>query len=211
MRTSVRAVSILFLLSAVAGTSGCRDGGDSKTPLSAVVPNGSASVPSFARTAPAPEEQATEDGAPAPTSDQESEPDAEGATEDSPEETAEPEKAADDAPLPDVEVKNVGMHIGGEANTAEQKRPIRAAVAAHYDEMKRCYAKADAPAKGATFGVDMRIKGEGGPAKISNPRSGLKGGGVKECLVSVFEGIDFPKQPKNLARMVSFSIEFRKK
>lgn len=208
MRTSVRAVSLLFLLSAGA----CRDGGDSKTPLSAVVPNGSASVPAFARTsAPAPEETAAEDSAPAPAADQTdqeaAEPEGDGAAGE--EDAAEPEKA--EAPLPDVEVKNVGMHIGGEANTAEQKRPIRAAVAAHYDEMKRCYAKAEDPPKGATFGVDMRIKGEGGTAKISNPRSGLKGGGVKECLVSVFEAIEFPKQPKNAPRMVSFSIEFRKK
>src|SRR5688572_15723939 len=61
-----------------------------------------------------------------------------------------------DAPVPDVEVKNVGMHIGGEANTAEQKKPIREAVAAHYDAMRRCWAsEGEDAARTITFGIDM--------------------------------------------------------
>ncbi len=182
---------------------GCRDGGDSKTPLSRVVPNGSATAPAFARTA-APQ-------APAPVETATPEPEVAKADEAAKDEPA-ADEAPKEAPLPEVDVKNVGMHIGGEANTAEQKRPIRAAVAKHYDEMRRCYAKvSEPPKKGATFGVDMRIKGEGGNPKVTNPRSGLRGDGVKECLVSVFESVDFPKQPKGVARMVSFSIEFKKK
>ena len=183
----------------------CRDGVDSKTPLSAVVPNGSASTPQFARTAsqPTEEEAATQ---PAAATPEDAEPE-EASDKDAEEPKAEPEK---EAPLPDVIVKNVGMHIGGEENTAAQKRPIRATVAKHYDAMKRCYAKAEDPPKTATFGVDMRIKGEGGAAKITNPRSGLRGGGVKECMVAVFEAIEFPRQPKGVARMVSFSVEFRR-
>ena len=188
---------IILSIALLALIGGCRDAADSKTPLSRTVPQGSATAPAFARTAtptsepappPAPPEPAEEPAAP------------------------EPEEVAEDAPLPDVEVKNVGMHIGGEANTAEQKRPIRAAVAKHYDAMRRCYAKVTkAPKRGATFGVDMRINGDGGPPKVTNPRSGLRGPGVKECLVAVFEGIEFPKQPKGRARMVSFSVAFKKK
>lgn len=199
---------------------GCRDGGDSKTPLSAVVPSDSATTPAFARTAPAapapdapvaaaePEES---DGENVAATDGDGEAGEEAGEERDAGEAADSGEPDKDTPIPDVVVKNVGMHIGGEANTAEQKRPIRAAVALHYDAMKRCYAKADTPpTKAVTFGVDMRIKGEGGTPKITNPRSGLKGGGAKECLVSVFEAIEFPKQPKGQARMVSFSIEFRK-
>lgn len=202
----MRAAFAGFVIALTLSSLGCRDGGDGKTPLSAVVPNGSASTPTFARPASAAAETAEDPAAPAASS----EPGEEGAAardeEDAP--PAEPEK---EAPLPDVDVKNVGMHIGGEKNTAEQKRPIRAAISEHYDAMKRCYAKAEETPKGATFGVDIRINGAGGKPKITNPRSGLKGGGVKECLVSVFENIEFPKQPKGVARMVSFSIEFRKK
>jgi hypothetical protein len=197
----MRSAFILYLGLSLAML-GCRDGGDSKTPLSAVVPNGSASSPAFARTPPAETAEPVAEPANANAPEEQPQADAEAPSDD-----AEPEK---DAPLPDVTVKNVGMHIGGEANTADQKRPLRNAVAKHYDAMKRCYAKAEKTTKAVTFGVDMRIKGEGGNPKVSNPRSGLRGEGVKACLVTVFENIDFPRQPKGVARMVSFSVEFRK-
>ncbi len=192
-------------------TGACRDG-DTKTPLSASVPNGSASTPAFARTN-APAATAAPEAPAEPTTQPASSepPAADGSATAKGEVPPAEDKPEPEAPLPDVDVKNVGMHIGGEANTSAQKRPIRAEVAKHYDAMKRCYAKATDPPKGATFGVDMRIKGDGGKPKITNPRSGLKGEGVKECLVSVFEAIEFPRQPKGVARMVSFSIEFRKK
>ncbi len=216
MREPMRPVSVTFVASILSLLAlGCRDGGDTKTPLSAAVPQGSATVPAFARTgAPAepartepPAAEASADAAP-------SEADGDGDDSESGDAAADASAAAaadDSAPLPDVEVKNVGMHIGGEDNSAESKRPIRAEVAKQYDAMKRCYAKAEAPGKGVTFGVDMRILGEGGHPKIENPRTGLKGAGVKECLVKAFESVEFPRQPKGAPRMVSFSIEFRPK
>jgi hypothetical protein len=123
----------------------------------------------------------------------------------------EPPPPAHEPAPPDVEVKNVGMHIGGEENTAEQKRPIREAVAAHYDAMRRCWAQEADAARAITFGIDIRIDGAGGRPKISNPRSGFKNGEVSSCLQAIFEAIEFPAQPNKQARMVSFSIEFRKK
>lgn len=190
---------------------GCRESGPSPEPATAVVPEGSATAPAFERagdTMPAKAEPAEAEKADEPAvakEDGESEThqeDDEAATEETaPEETAE-------TPLPAVDVRNVGMHIGGEKNTKDQKRPIRATISKHYDAMKRCWGKAVDPPKKATFGVDIRIEGEGGPAKITNPRNGLKGEGVTECLVGVFEAIEFPPQPHNADRMVSYSIEF---
>jgi hypothetical protein len=122
------------------------------------------------------------------------------------------EGGSPDAPVPDVEVKNVGMHIGGEENTADQKRPIREAVSAHYDAMRRCWAsEGEDAAKTITFGIDMRIDGQGGVPKVSSPRSGFKNADVAKCLEAVFAAIEFPPQPNKQPRMVSFSIEFRKK
>ena len=205
MRPVVCLIALLFVC-------GCRESGPSPEPATAVVPEGSATAPAFERegdTVPAKAEPAApraEEPKVAKDEASESE-ETEEAGEASESEEAE---AATDAPLPGVEVRNVGMHIGGEKNTKEQKRPIRATVSKHYDAMKRCWGKAVDPPKKATFGVDIRIEGAGGPAKITNPRSGLKGGGVKECLVGVFEGIEFPAQPHNADRMVSYSIEFTK-
>lgn len=193
---------------------GCRET-SAAAPPEPPLPEGAASAPAFTReSAPEPiEAAATEEPQPEGEQLAEAEIPEEGGPEaptdeaEKPEETEEPEETA----LPEVDIRNIGMHIGGEENTAEQKRPIRAEVTKHYDAMRRCYAKAVDPAKTATFGVDMRIPGDGGRPTISKPRSGLKGEGVKECLVAAFEAIEFPRQPNGQPRMVSYSIEFRRK
>lgn len=199
---------------------GCRETSAAAPPAPSL-PEGAASAPAFTRESPPePAEMAAaepsnpggdalaeaelQEGAP----EEASEAAEKGEEAEKPEETEEPEETG---PLPDVDIRNIGMHIGGEENTAEQKRPIRAEVTKHYDAMRRCYAKAVDPAKSATFGVDMRIPGDGGPPVITKPRSGLKGEGVKECLVAAFEAIQFPRQPNGQPRMVSYSIEFRRK
>jgi len=180
----------------------CRETAAPDAPATSSAP--SASAPTFEREDPAP---IASPPAPPPTPSATS---TVSAANDPPEEEPE-EKEEPEAPLPPIDVKNVGMHIGGEENTAAQKRPIRAEVAKHYDAMKRCWAMATEPPDKATFGVDMRIDGKGGPAKITNPRSGLKGDGVKDCMVQAFEAVEFPRQPGGVDRMVSFSVEFRKK
>jgi len=113
--------------------------------------------------------------------------------------------------LPEVEVTNIGMHIGGEANTADEKRPIREAVHKHYDDFRRCYGKLASPPEEATFGVDMLIDGTGGRAKITNPRNTFDDDTITPCFVAVFETVDFPKSKKGVAQMVSFSLRFRRK
>lgn len=182
----------------------CRETAGPDAPATSSAP--SASAPTFEREGPAPVAST-----PAPVPQPAVSASASAvASADPPEEEPKPEEEPE-APLPDIEVKNVGMHIGGEENTSAQKRPIRAEVAKQYDAMKRCWAMATEPPDKATFGVDMRIDGKGGPAKITNPRSGLKGDGVKDCMVQAFEAVVFPRQPGGVDRMVSFSVEFRKK
>lgn len=183
---------------------GCQQASLAPSPSSAGVPDGSASVPAFERQEPSTPpvaNTAAEADAPAAPDDAAATPTAVA--------TAEPE--APPAPLPDVEVRNVGMHIGGEDNTADQKRPIRAAISKHNDDMRRCYAKADDPPNKTTFGVDIRISGKGGTPKVSNPRHGMRGEGVTDCMLAVFSSVDFPKQPGGRARMVSYSVQFKKK
>lgn len=106
------------------------------------------------------------------------------------------------------------MHIGGGPNDAKTKRPIRAAVAKHYDALRACYAKARKPRVEETFGVDMAVPFKGGRAKISNARTGLEGPGVKACMVRIFEQVEFSKDSSARGwqhRMVSFSVRFRKR
>ena len=120
-----------------------------------------------------------------------------------PAESAPPE----DEPLPNVEVKNIGMHIGGGPNDNETKRPIKESVQPHFDALRRCWKLVDDPAKPGDFGVDLLIPHEGGKAEVSHPRSALKGEGFEACIVGVFEKIDF-KKPKTGKTMVSYSLRF---
>ena len=80
--------------------------------------------------------------------------------------------------LPDVRVKNIGFHIGGGPNDDASKAPFREAIAAHFDEFRGCYSKAQQPGRGGTFGVDLRIEAEGGSPKVTQPRDGDEGPGV---------------------------------
>lgn len=114
-------------------------------------------------------------------------------------------------PLPDVDVRNVGMHVGGGPNDNATKRPIRDAVKPHFDAFRACYAKALSPKKVETFGVDIRIPGNGGLAKLSKPRTAMKGEGVSDCMLKAFENVPFEKPPKGRPMTVSFSLEFKKK
>jgi hypothetical protein len=99
------------------------------------------------------------------------------------------------------------MHIGGGPNDAANKAPIADSVAPHFDEVRACWAKVDDPAKGGDFGVDLLIQPEGGRAKVSNPRTAIHPAAFKDCVVAVFEQIDFKKTLKGLT-MVSYSLRF---
>jgi hypothetical protein len=182
---------------------GCADGGGTRPQTSAEAP-ASVSVPTFQRPA-----AADEPAKPAAASAKEvDEPkqntDGEPTSEPTGADAKEPE-----APLPDVDISNIGMHIGGEKNTAEQKRPIREAVQPHYDALRRCYAEEQKPDAEITFGVDILIDRKGGLAKISHPRSGFGRKSVTNCMVAAFEKIEFPSSGKPMN--VSFSLRFRKK
>jgi hypothetical protein len=99
------------------------------------------------------------------------------------------------------------MHIGGGPNDDVTKDPIRRSVHPHFDAFRRCFAQVEDPKKGGDFGVDLRIDKAGGKAQVSHPRTALKGAGFKDCVVKVFEGIDFLK-PKGGTTTVSYSLRF---
>jgi hypothetical protein len=115
---------------------------------------------------------------------------------------------AADLPLPKVDVKNIGMHIGGVTHhDPVKKAPIRESVEPHMDEFRRCFALAEDPKKGGDFGVDLLIEKDGGKAELSHPRTSLEGKAFKACVIEVFEKIDFQK-PKDGKTKVSYSLRF---
>jgi hypothetical protein len=115
--------------------------------------------------------------------------------------------AAPEAPLPAVKVENIGMHIGGGPNDAVTKEPIKKSVAPHFDELRRCFAEADDPKKGGTFSIDVLIPADGGKASVTKHKTGIHGRGFTDCVVRVFESIDFLKPRKGKTK-VSYGMRF---
>ncbi len=118
-----------------------------------------------------------------------------------------PSPSAAPPPLPSVKIANIGMHIGGGPNDAATKDPIAKSVEPHFDEFRRCFALVDDPKHGGDFGVDILIEPDGGKAKVTGPRTRMKGNGFEDCVVKVFAGIEFLK-PRFGKTMVSYSLQF---
>ena len=134
-------------------------------------------------------------------------PSAASSTASSPSPAPSPSTSASAPPLPSVKIANIGMHIGGGPNDAATKDPIAKSVEPHFDEFRRCFALVDDPKHGGDFGVDILIEPDGGKAKVTGPRTRMKGNGFEDCVVKVFAGIEFLK-PRFGKTMVSYSLQF---
>ena len=115
--------------------------------------------------------------------------------------------AADAGALPNVEVTNIGMHIGGGPNDAVTKDPIARSVAPRFDAFRSCFAGVDDTKKAGDFGIDLLIPAEGGKAEVSHPRTAIKGAAFKPCMVQAFESVEFLK-PRGGRTKVSYSLRF---
>ena len=109
--------------------------------------------------------------------------------------------------LPEVKVENVGLHVGGGPNDDATKKPFLATIELHFDEFRACYVKVEEPEKGGTFGVDLHIGKSGGKPEVKQPRTGMKGAGFRDCVVKVFENLEFDK-PKKGPTVISYSIKY---
>jgi len=109
--------------------------------------------------------------------------------------------------LPEVTVRNVGLHIGGESNDPASKEPFQRAVAARFEAFLTCYRQVAEPDKGGTFGVDLLIKREGGQAEVRQPRTSMKGDEFRECVVEVFKSVVFDRPAKG-PTVISYSLKF---
>jgi hypothetical protein len=112
-----------------------------------------------------------------------------------------------ETPLPAVKVSNIGIHIGGGPNDDVTKDPIRRSVHPHFDEFRRCWSLAEDPKKVGEVSLDLRIEKAGGKPQVKRVGGSAKGKEFKECVVKVFEGIDFLK-PKGGTTTVSYSLRF---
>lgn len=131
----------------------------------------------------------------------------------SPAEQPSPESVMPDTPpdptrsLPEVTVRNVGLHIGGGSNDAASKEPFQRAIANRFEEFLACYRQVAAPEKGGVFGVDLFIKREGGAPEVRQPRTSMQGEAFRACVIDVFESVAFERPAKG-PTVISYSLKF---
>ena len=109
--------------------------------------------------------------------------------------------------LPEVTVRNVGLHIGGGTNDAASKEPFQRAIAARFEAFLTCYRQVGEPEKGGVFGVDLFIKREGGEPEVRQPRTSMQGEAFRECVTGVFESVVFDRPAKG-PTIISYSLKF---
>jgi hypothetical protein len=109
-------------------------------------------------------------------------------------------------------IVTIGMHVAGGPYDEPTKEPFKRAVEPHFPAIAECWARhVPTPPRQADVGVDLLIEASGGHPKVSNPRSTLGKGadveGFVPCVVTVFEGVEFPKLDRGKTG-VSYSLRF---
>jgi len=108
--------------------------------------------------------------------------------------------------LPELSFKHLGMHIGGESNTAESKQPYLSAIERQSEALLRCYRWVDEPARGGSFGVDLYVGTAGGAPEVRGVRTKLGGESFQKCMTAAFLAVDF--SPTKRPTVLSYSLLF---
>lgn len=117
------------------------------------------------------------------------------------------EEPTPDKALPELRVEQLGMHVGGGKNDADEKAPFRRALEQKFPAFLECYRLVDEPWTGGSFGVDLKIARAGGAPSVEQPRTRIRGAGFQECMVAAFGKVQFEK-PKAGPTVISYSILF---
>lgn len=114
-----------------------------------------------------------------------------------------------EAALPRLNYKHLGMHIGGESNSADSKTPWFKDIERYEDEILSCYRWVDEPQKGGSYGVDLYVSTQGGPPEVRGSRQKLGSESFDACMRQAFSAIDFhrPERPTVFSYSLFFELE----
>lgn len=114
-----------------------------------------------------------------------------------------------EAALPRLIYRHLGMHIGGESNSAESKRPWFDDIERHEDAILSCYRLVSEPRKGGSYGVDLYVGPRGGSPEVRGSRQKLGDEEFDACMRRAFLGINFhrPERPTVLSYSIFFELE----
>lgn len=100
------------------------------------------------------------------------------------------------------------MHVGGAAKDTELRREVQRTLERGFPRFLDCYRLVEEPGSEGTFGADLRVAGEGGRAKVEQPRTKLRGEAFRGCMIKAFESTRFDPPSSGRALVVSYSVKF---
>jgi len=103
-------------------------------------------------------------------------------------------------------MRHIGMHIGGEANTDEAKKPWLLAIERQELALLKCYRLVSSPLAGGTVGVDLYVTAQGGNPEVRKTRQRLGGDEFDVCIRSAFQRTKFPAPKK--PTVLSYSLRY---
>lgn len=118
-------------------------------------------------------------------------------------------EARPDAALPRLTYEHLGMHIGGESNSPEAKRPWLEDIERNEDALLSCFRLVGEPEKGGSYGVDLYVGKAGGAPEVRGSRQRLGGDDFDQCMRRAFGEIDFhePERPTVFSYSIFFKLE----
>ena len=111
--------------------------------------------------------------------------------------------------LPELSFSHLGMHIGGESNSPESKRPWLKGIEAGQEDLLRCYRYVEEPESGGSYGVDLYVGRSGGAPEVRASRQKIGGEKFDACMKQAFEKLNFqkPERPTVLSYSLLFSLD----
>ncbi len=113
------------------------------------------------------------------------------------------------AALPRLTYKHLGMHIGGESNSAESKRPWLEDIERGDDAILSCFRFVNDPEKAGSYGVDLYVGLAGGAPEVRGSRQKLGGEDFDQCMKEAFGAIDFHEPERPTVFSYSIYLELR--
>jgi hypothetical protein len=106
-----------------------------------------------------------------------------------------------------VNLKSVGLHVGGGPNDDATRKPLLALLELSFPDLQRCAEQlSPLPTQLTSFGIDLYIGAKGGHAEARQIRTRLGPEAFRVCVKTALTTLKFPAPPK--PRVISYSVGF---
>lgn len=107
-------------------------------------------------------------------------------------------------PFPELHLRPIGMHIGGDPNTARTKAPWNADLENALAGLPRCAVYLNRPGNVGSVGVDLRVPQSGKGAEVTDVRQKLGGPDFESCIREELSAVEY--HPRKTPTVLSWSF-----